>query len=351
MRFTFMSFVVMCSGAQQNDVCNSFHGIECTDKSVTGYKTGVRTSDACCQACQGQAGCKAWSWNFKDGHCHLKEKCDNTKPNSDYHSGMTNIANQVNAAFNQEHNGLYLRMVHPDLSALDEDGLASHMISWVILNKYAIGENLIQLYKNGGRPAILAMPRAHKHVKCQYPCDGDTDDRHYACTVPGCPCDTGGQDDWCDHAFSGTAHKPCAFKGDQTTKMMEAFKDVQTGKSTLLQNKACGYYHVPGQSHNEAVMNSHTWNRYIKENLWAIVVADSCKADSACYQSAQRLYKGYKAKHGDIPVLYLNRHNLKNPFSVSSLASDTASAASEEEHRATANTFTRVGNNMSSVFV
>jgi len=341
----------MCSGAQQSDICNSFHGTVCTDESVA-IKTGVLHSSACCEACwMHQAGCRAWSWNFEDGHCHLKNSCLEQIPDARYHSGMTDIAEQANAGYNQEHNGLYLRMVHPDLTALDEDGLKSHMISWVVLNKYAVGENVVQLYKNGGRPAILAKPHAHKHVKCQFPCDGDSDGRHYACRVPGCPCDTSGQDDWCDHAFSGAEHKPCAFKGDETSKMMQAFRDVQNGNSVLLKNKACGYYHDPGQSHNEAVMDSRTWNKYIKDNLWAIVVTDSCKADSTCYENVQRLYNGYKAKHGEIPVLYLDRHNLKHPFSDSSLAFETSSAMSEEEDETTTNIFTQVSSNMSSVFV
>merc|ERR1712183_417655 len=90
MRFSFMSFVVMCSGAQQSDICHSIHGTECTDKSV-GYKTGVWTSAACCQACQHQTECEAWSWNFKDGDCHLKKSCDEPKPNANYHSWSTYI--------------------------------------------------------------------------------------------------------------------------------------------------------------------------------------------------------------------------------------------------------------------
>merc|ERR1712125_308826 len=108
------------------------------------------------------------------------------------------------------------------------------------------------------------MPHAQEHVICTYPCDGDTLDRHYSCRVQGCPCDTSGQDDWCDHEFHGRPHKPCAFKPGETAKLMKAFKDVVDKTSPLMKNKACGYYNKPGDPHNEIVMDPRTWNANIK---------------------------------------------------------------------------------------
>lgn len=72
--------------AQQNAICDSIHDMQCSDADI-GFSSGVWSHEQCCQACQGHAGCTAWSWNFKDGHCHLHSSCSQTS-NPDYHSGI-----------------------------------------------------------------------------------------------------------------------------------------------------------------------------------------------------------------------------------------------------------------------
>jgi len=226
-------------------------------------------------------------------------------------------------------------MVHQDLVAIDKDEITSTSLSFSRINNYAWGDGIIQLYKDGTRPAIIAKPHANEHVKCQFPCDGNTDGRHYKCEVQGCPCHGSGEDDWCDHKLGGTKSKPCAFKGDETAKMMKEFRKVQEGTSPLLKNKACGYYHTPGQSHNEIVIDPKTWNGHIKDNLWAFVLTDACTG--ACDKSLRRLHDGAKKKYGDIPILFFNRKDKEHPFRTSRTndggfaADEKAGGASETE--------------------
>jgi len=86
MRFTVACLLVGSYKAQESTICDSIHGIQCTDADI-GYITGVTTHDQCCQACEAHAGCGAWSWNFNDGHCHLHASCAQAS-NPDYHSGI-----------------------------------------------------------------------------------------------------------------------------------------------------------------------------------------------------------------------------------------------------------------------
>jgi len=231
-------------------------------------------------------------------------------------STPTEIAKQANALFAKDDDGVLFRMVHEDLSSIDKDKSGNTTLSFVRLNKYAWGDGKIQLFKDGALPGIMGKPHANKHVKCQYPCDGDTEGRQafHDCHVKGCPCDAAGKDEWCDHKLTGKPHKPCAFKPDETAKMMKAFRDVQDKKSPLLNNQACGYYHIPGESHNEVVIDPRTWDAHIKDNLWAFVLTDACKG--ACEKSLRRLHDGAKKKYGDIPLLSFNRKDKEHPFHV-----------------------------------
>jgi hypothetical protein len=256
-----------------------------------------------------------------------RRRCDPRRRRSDprrRRSGPTSteIAKQANALFAKDDDGVLFRMVHPDLSSIDKDVSGKTTVSFVRLNKYAWGDGKIQLFKDGSRPAVLAKPHANEHVKCQYPCDGDTLDRHYGCHVEGCPCAASGTDDWCDHALHGKPSRPCAFKSDETAKMMKAFRDVQDGKSPLLKNKACGYYHNPGQSHNEVIIDPRTWDAYIKDNLWAFVLTDACTG--ACETSLRRLHDDAKRKYGEIHLLYFNLKDKEHPFHTSSKRRSTS---------------------------
>jgi len=124
------------------------------------------------------------------------------------------IAEQANALFNSDDDGVYFRITPLDLKAVDQEQTHTTTQSFVLLNKYAWGNDVIQLYVNGSRPGYIAKPHARENVACLYPCDGDSMDRHYSCHVRGCPCDASGNDDWCDHELRGEPHKPCAFKPD-----------------------------------------------------------------------------------------------------------------------------------------
>ena len=167
--------------------------------------------------------------------------------------------------------------------------------------------------------AIIAKPHANEHVICQYPCDGDTDGRHYNCHVQGCPCHASGNGDWCTHSLHGLGpHKPCAFKPSETSKMMKAFKDVSKGSSPLLKGyvspwtkgqepSACGYYHAIGLGHNEVVIDARTWDKHIKDNIWAIVKTDKCTG--ACETQLKALQKDHTSKYGHLPLLHFNRHD------------------------------------------
>jgi len=256
------------------------------------------------------------------------------KTNRDYHSGTrssptpTEIAEQANALFAKDDDGVIFRMVHPDLIAIDKDEITRTTMSFGRLNKYAWGDGIIQLFKDGARPALIAKPHANEHVKCQYPCDGSTIDRYDKCHVTGCPCDASGKDDWCDHELHGEKSKPCAFKRDETAKMMKAFRDVKAGTSPLLKNQACGFYHTPSQSHNEVIIDPRTWNAHIKDNLWAFVLTDACTG--ACETSLRRLHDGAKKKYGDIPILSFNRKDKEHPFHTNA-ADEKAGGASETE--------------------
>jgi hypothetical protein len=235
------------------------------------------------------------------------------------------IAKEANALFQSDSDGVLFRMVHPDLKALDQDKSSPTSMSWARLNKYAVYNNLVQLYKDGTRVAIMAKKHANEHVKCQYPCDGDTDGRHYNCHVQGCPCHASGNGEWCTHSLHGLGpHKACAFKSSETAKMMKAFKDVQKGSSPLLKgyvspwNKgqepsACGYYHAIGLGHNEVIIDARTWDKHIKDNIWAIVKTDKCTG--ACETQLKALQKDHTSKYGHLPLLHFNRHDITNPFS------------------------------------
>lgn len=79
-------FAVLVGKARAD--CTSTHGVQCSLPATDiDYKTGVWSHEQCCQLCQESTrGCKAWSWQFSEGHCHLHSSCQRI-PNSKYHSG------------------------------------------------------------------------------------------------------------------------------------------------------------------------------------------------------------------------------------------------------------------------
>jgi len=246
-----------------------------------------------------------------------------TSPRRRRSSWAYEIAKEANALFNSDHDGVMLRMLSPidpktpnNFAPVDKQFYGPTSLSFVLLNKYAWNGTAYQLFKDGERPAIIAKPSAKRDVACMYPCDGDSLDRHYSCHVQGCPCHASGSGDWCDVKLSGKLHKPCAFKNYESAKMMAAFRAVQEGKSPLLKNKACGFYHTTlGTSHNEVVFDPRTWDKYIKDMLWAFVLTDACTG--ACERDLRKIHAGYTAKHGDIPILSFNLRS-HNPFHASS---------------------------------
>merc|ERR1712232_485522 len=107
-------------------------------------------------------------------------------------SSPEEIAEQANALFKSDDDGVFFRMVHSTLDAIDKDFSGPTTLSFSLLNKYSWDGHSIQLFHDGAAPAIMAKPHAHELVKCFYPCDGDSMNRHYSCHVTGCPCDASG---------------------------------------------------------------------------------------------------------------------------------------------------------------
>ena len=75
------------------------------------------------------------------------------------------IAEQANALFAKEDDGVYFRMVKADLVAIDQDKSSETTMSFSLLNKIAWLNNIIQLFGGGNTPAIIAKPDASKLVK------------------------------------------------------------------------------------------------------------------------------------------------------------------------------------------
>eukprot|EP00927_Polykrikos_kofoidii_P010023 TRINITY_DN1422_c0_g1_i4.p1 TRINITY_DN1422_c0_g1~~TRINITY_DN1422_c0_g1_i4.p1 ORF type:complete len:376 (+),score=34.04 TRINITY_DN1422_c0_g1_i4:79-1206(+) len=68
------------------DLCQSNHNEQCASPDIA-YFTGVYDHMTCCQKCQQQTGCNAWSWHYTHHSCHLHSSCETKIANSEYHSG------------------------------------------------------------------------------------------------------------------------------------------------------------------------------------------------------------------------------------------------------------------------
>merc|ERR1719161_603932 len=101
--------------------------------------------------------------------------------------------------------------------------------------------NVITLYKEGLRPAIMAKKSAFDIVACMYPCEANKITH------------TGARSDWCENnEVHGQWKFSCAMKPNETAHMLKAYKDVRAGNSSLLQARgrdrsgrpysACGYW-------------------------------------------------------------------------------------------------------------
>jgi len=85
------------SMASSKDLCNSIHSLQCKDEDITSLP-GVKTSAECCQACQNQAGCNAWTWDWYSSEklCHLKSACNFQRTTSSgYHSGIAQYPHPI----------------------------------------------------------------------------------------------------------------------------------------------------------------------------------------------------------------------------------------------------------------
>merc|ERR1712232_788199 len=70
-------------------ICDSIHNLQCYGQDLQDVGK-VSSHTQCCEACQSNAACKAWTWNWKyGGNCYLKSGCDDRRTDSDaYHSGI-----------------------------------------------------------------------------------------------------------------------------------------------------------------------------------------------------------------------------------------------------------------------
>jgi len=251
--------------------------------------------------------------------------------------GDEEVVREANELFNLDEDGILFHTKSDstyDIDNVPHGNQHYNGMSWVLLNKIAVdSKNVITLYDEGLRPAIMAKKSAFDIVACMYPCDGTADERRYQCPVSGCPCEaneithTGARSDWCgNNEVHGQWKFSCAMKPNEMAHMLKAYKDVRAGNSSLLQARgrdrkgrpysACGYWIQNNEEHNEIVMDATKWNHNIKQHLWAFVMTDSCHANPYKKQEQLGLYYRYKQKYGDIPMVYLDRYNTEKPFSV-----------------------------------
>jgi hypothetical protein len=74
-------------GGRDSGICNSLHAKHCHGDNLQPV-WNCKSHEVCCEACEKEPGCKAWSWDFGASQCFLKTGCSNPKYDEKFHSGI-----------------------------------------------------------------------------------------------------------------------------------------------------------------------------------------------------------------------------------------------------------------------
>merc|ERR1711974_22908 len=169
--------------------------------------------------------------------------------------------------------------------------------------------------RENGFPGFIATKLGHSMIECAFPRDGVTVCRHNGgcgCIFPpvfeGCAaigkiarCDQPSLTDWCD---TPGASEVCAYRGNQTSQMLDKFKESGGGDEGR-PFRTFGY--------KEALVDKEKWAGALPGVLWAFVIPYDCPPISSCYKSWSFWYPDFVKRYGRKPIVGFNATNYESP--------------------------------------
>jgi len=238
----------------------------------------------------------------------------------------TNLVDYLNALYNQEEDGVFMRVMK---AGYEEPWLGGGThTSWAIFNKFAwdTDKKVLTMFGYGLLFGMIAKPGVRESMAhCMYPCDGGTNGRSHN----GCGCYSwfqscaGPDGDWCGPtALHQNGHGfPCALHPNETARLLKIYKDAKAGKGPMA--AACQSSNVGPNSNawTEVDIDTDKWNAVAHESIQAFVIPNECEANDTpkakkCWNSFWAMWKNWKARYPELPVVRVNRTDTASPFSV-----------------------------------